>query len=731
MGNPKEHNDIYAACLEAAIAFGAQVAPRLVGRARELMLERAPFAPAESDRVSLIEAERFLALRQDIFCGAYPVALRSEFTSPQTQPTAPAQAFSFESLELMQEDQVDETVEVLRGQQAVLAAVESELAVLNALISAAQGHRVVTASANPFRPDAWVRALRGATMECRIPPVIRARWLHALCEALGPELARGYRLLCDLLRRHGVAAASFVVNAAGATPGRAPEPPQRRVVPGPARAAAPQAPVLNVHDLRRFLTGNSDAAPAQSAASAPPSPPDHPMTVPWAFEALQEIKGADDVLHRMQQRRASGRVGAPGQAGDGAALTPSQALGQEVVRVMIENMTADPRLPAPVRQAILDLQPALLRLVVNDPRFFRDKDHPTRRLLSEITERSLAWPSPDRPGFAGFFGPVREAVDALANVRMDTAEPFEVALDSLEQAWAHEEARARQQRAKAAQALIRAEKRNMIALAIADELKQRPDVLAAPPQIRRFVAGPWSQVIAAARMREGGGADARAYTDIINDLIWTTQPRLAAENRARLARLAPAVMASLQAGLASIDYPMADTHRLLEYVAGLHQIALAAQVPPPQPLARDELDARIDQTSREMWLQPQEARDSGLMEWEPLTTASAPGRLDGRGVTAAGDRPDAVALERLHTGVWVDLLLDGTWSRWRLAWAGSHSLLFMFTDGDGRSRSMTRATLAQMIADGAVRLVADQPVLSGALDAVASRALRNTMDTTR
>jgi len=95
--------------------------------------------------------------------------------------------------------------------------------------------------------------------------------------------------------------------------------------------------------------------------------------------------------------------------------------------------------------------------------------------------------------------------------------------------------------------------------------------------------------------------------------------------------------------------------------------------------------------------------------------------------TAESDR--TLGVSRFHAGVWVDLRLDGSWSRWRLGWVSSHSLLFMFTDGGGGSRSMTRSTLEHLIAQGAVRLVAEQSVLAGALDAVATRALRNTMDT--
>lgn len=725
MSQGHEQDSAYAACVTAAVEYGARAAPRLVHGAGELMARRAAALRDEADRQAESEAGRFLKLREELFVAAWPMCLQTEFASSQPEENRATQGLSFESLELMQEDQVDETVEVVRGQQLVLSEVEADLAALNSLISAARGRKVVSASDNPFLPDAWVRALRSATQECRVPPAIRARWLHSLCETLGPELARCYRELADLLRRRGITAASFAVSATGAT--AAPVPAPARPTPAPAAArpqAAPPVPVLNLRDLRRLLTGEGE--PRQpwrqpEGGKDDVATQDHALTVPWAYEALQEMKGVDQVMQRMRERRAA----------DAGTVTPAQALSQEVVRVMVENITRDLRLPAPVRQAVLELEPALLRLAQSDPRFFRDKDHPTRRFLAETTERSLAWPSPDQPGFARFFKPVREAVDALGTVLVDSGEPFELALQSMHEAWAQEEARSREHRARAAQALIRAEKRNLLALGIADELRARADVVAAPAEVRRFVTGPWSQVIAAARMREDGAADAQAYEALVNDLIWSTQPRLAAENRVRLARLVPPLLATLRRGLVSIEYGAAGMQRFFEYLADLHQMALR---PPtasaPVPIARAELDAQLDRQTEEVWLEPAEARDSGLMDFaslRPLTSQSAP-PLGANAGAAAGAAPSN--LESLKAGMWVDLLLDGAWSRWRLAWVSSHSLLFMFTDGSGGSRSMTRGTLEQLIAQGGVRVVAAQPVLDEALDAVATQALRNTMDTT-
>jgi hypothetical protein len=65
--------------------------------------------------------------------------------------------------------------------------------------------------------------------------------------------------------------------------------------------------------------------------------------------------------------------------------------------------------------------------------------------------------------------------------------------------------------------------------------------------------------------------------------------------------------------------------------------------------------------------------------------------------------------------------------RWQLAWASWHSLLFMFTDGAGKYKSMTRSMLDKMAAVGALRLMS-QTVLEDALDAVAQMATRNSMD---
>ncbi len=143
----------------------------------------------------------------------YPQALLAEFAQAiaGNADKEAAGGLSFDALELMGDDQIQESVEVARAQQATLLAVEGELGELNALICAAQGLKSVQAERNPLRPDIYVRGLRSVLADTGVPVPVRMRWLSHLGEALGPALARDYVHLSDMLRDQGVVAAGFNV----------------------------------------------------------------------------------------------------------------------------------------------------------------------------------------------------------------------------------------------------------------------------------------------------------------------------------------------------------------------------------------------------------------------------------------------------------------------------------------------------------------------------------------
>ncbi|HTH80547.1 MAG TPA: DUF1631 family protein, partial [Ramlibacter sp.] len=346
-GTAPTYQALYRACMKEAAAQGRTLMQRLAVRATDAMRRRAAAAPDEIERQLLLEAVRRLMSHETALCEAYPQALLAEFAQAIAGDARKAPTLSFDSLELMGDDQMRENVELLRMQQAVDSQVEGELAELNALISAVQGLKSVQPDRNPLRPAVYVRSVRTAVMQSPIPGPMRSRWLLHLGEALGPELARVYTELADWMRAQGVTQARYVATPSAETAGATP----------------PVSPLLNLRELRRLVTGEFDESGKPESGR-----PDFSKTMPAAVDALENMKQVDEVVERMKARQAADANALA--EGRQPAREPAQLLAQEVVRLMMDTIAADTRLLAPVQQCVRDLEPALLRLALDDPRFF-------------------------------------------------------------------------------------------------------------------------------------------------------------------------------------------------------------------------------------------------------------------------------------------------------------------------------------------------------------------------
>jgi hypothetical protein len=746
------HEAPFRACIGEAAQRGRLLMESMVQGARQSLPQRIALANDVREREVQQEALRLLPQFEAALRESYPQALLAEFAQAiagNTDKEAPS-GLSFDALELMGDDQIQESVEIARAQQATLLAVEGDLGELNALICAAQGLKTVQAERNPLRPDVYVRGLRSVLANTGVPAPVRMRWLSHMGEALGPALARDYVHLSDMLRDKGVVAAGFNVIVQQETPSAARA--LAAVADGAGTPAAQHRPetLLTVRQLRRLLSGELDAGgnsfdekfTREFEGDGREQPhADFSPTVPAAFEALQEMKQVDVVMQRLAQRK-------PGAEGDTlreqlrAKASTGQALGLEVVSLMLDNIANDARLLPQVQAVVRELEPALMRLAMIDPRFFSDKRHPARRFLDLLIQKSLAWQSADTAGFDGFIDPARQAVQALVATQIEGAEPFAYALNTLEESWAEQQKRERRKREKAVRALLQAEQRNLLAEKIAKDLRRRAETAGAPRGIVYFVTGPWAQVIAQARLLDSSGqVDPGGYEDLVTDLLWSSIPAVASANPARLARLIPGLLARLREGLESIGFSRSKAARFFDELVALH--ARASQ--PAAPLddsPRGRLEAQFREADEAgLWLAPSEQHQSGFMETQaphtdkPLFEMTQPAFGDTllEGVAKAEPATPAAAQPQsleLAPGAWVELRLDDVWTRTQLTWASPHGTLFMFTQADGVNHSMTRQSIDRLFAGGNLRVLAQQAVVEGALDAVAQAALRNSVDFT-
>ena len=713
-------------------------------------------------------------------------------------------SISFDDLELMGDNQVQETLDGARLQQTLSQGCAFELAGFSARLSAAQGFHKMQADKNPLRPEVIASALLKALRHSPMDTASQSRLLVHGALLISNELQTLYITLNDLLAGHGVAPAAYGVLTT--PPGKSREGFAQAVVgesnrsdaaaiagardtgnrlPSAAKGLLPAEPdgsvvnaeqVLTLDRLHRLMVGeyNDSFSPHQPRPSrfdfddVPRNEFSH--TVPAAMHVLAELKQHGLALNQDKGDRPEPL--APVALIREHLKTDAKSLGQsvaiEVVGLMIEQLTNDYRLLAPIKQIIANAEPAFLRLAVTDPRFFSDKTHPARRLLDVITTRSLAYSSEEAHGFAGFMLDLHEVAVLLTEEHASDAEHFAALLQDFEQRQLHRSRQADETRARAIDAMRQAEERNVLAGKIAAEIRIRPGFIASSPVVAAFLMGPWSQVMAKEWLSDqasGAHGSSAVFSLALENILRSVNGVDgvdAARQRRWLAGAMPSLLENLHAGLLTIDYPPGSAKEFFGHLDCIHRLALTPSQAETLPgNETDELSAAQtrretlekafeagDSTDSYHWLAPLEAAQSGFMDFDE---ASGAGHSSSRmnfqatqvqtrdaaapaspvdGTLVAADEVAAAPAEAipLKPGDWVELLSDMQWLRAQLTWISPQNTIFMFTSGGGRSHSMTSRVLSDLLRLNLVKVVNQHNVLDGALDSVAATAIRNSVD---
>lgn len=690
------------ALLQEAAGQGLNLMDDLLREARDAVQRQIDQTRDLFERDQWARSVSALALAGPQLRASYPQALREAFDrevgdnpTTTTFDTGPS-TIGFDQLELMDEQQVQERISAVRGLQQVLLAAEAELAELNTLVSALLGFDRVQAERNPFRPEVYVDALQGLINEQPADTATRSRWLQVLMPLLGKHLRPVYQGLLRHLRQQRVQPARYAINR-----------------------------------------GVSAGAPASVHLPSAGAGPALEMSMGVARRAGGSSPGASHVpSSRLTVQQLHGLVSGS------AAVQDAGQLAQEVVNLVIAAIAGDPRMLPPVLRLIHQLEPALLALARSDLNIFHDKQHPARQLLEEIAQRSFAYDSEQALGFDTFMGQLRQALELIDPARATSAAPFAAALAQLRRQWAQaSEAQQAQQKA-AVRALQQAEQRNQLARQIADTIRAQPDTVFVPDVVMDFACGPWAQVMAQAQLEGRAGKPGEPdYVALLEDLCWSVRADQTRQQPAQLVKLIPRLVQGLREGLEHIRYPADQTQLFLDQLFALHQgqrvervAPRAAQAAQPQP-----------------WLAPQEAAESGFMDdlgseepgSEPADfPATVPAELpsefpatepmsleDIEAITAAAraQPAQALALEQLTLGDWVELLVTDHWTRLQLAWINPNATLCLFSSAGGANHSMTRRMFDRLVAQGQLRRVAQAPVVDRAFDAVAALAMRNSV----
>jgi hypothetical protein len=441
----------------------------------------------------------------------------------------------------------------------------------------------------------------------------------------------------------------------------------------------------------------------------------------------------------------------------------SQAVGLDLVRTLVSQVASDPLLLGPVRESVVALEPALLRLAMANPRFFNEDEHPARRLIESVAQRSFKFNDEFAPEFDSFFQPVQSAFNELNATATRDPQPFADVLTELRQGWEAQDQKELALQDNSLQSIRYAEERQAMADQIAWDLSQRPDVDNAPGVILDFLYGPWSLVIASAKLNEPDEADPGGYRKVVSNLLWSVKKEVTLKRPKELFAMVPGMLATLHAGLDMLGKTREETKPFFDALMRLHQPVLGLRrariradashsgLPPmensgampledvPSSMSMD-LDETLPATPEQRkpkpraqpWLGKRELEAAGFEDTMPTdygdlieTQVQARASEDDSQAAALAEEGEledinaAATLVGLHEGDWVDLYSHREWLRAQLIWASSKGTLFMFVSRGGRPHSMTKRSCERLIASRLLRPVnTQQGVVQKALQAM-------------
>lgn len=721
---------VFRACVASAVQDGETIMGQLIQSTRLHLVEAGEKAKGIQERLRLEEALRALDAQESALLRSYPMALQETFLDATPErPAAPLvdSGIDFGELSLVDDSAVSEQVELARARQIATHATDAALTELNTLISAAQGLPNVQPERNPLRPENYIRALQRAMDESQVDAPTRQIWMERMRELLGTQLVGTYQRVTQRLRDHGITPVGYMVvpvnarsrgtaNGVGATNASRYGQPTDAAPIGRDHAMDPQAEGLLTVELLRQMLGTS-AAHLGGAGNAlvPPSVYGMPQRAGAApapgtsqyAQAMDDVQQLEQLLSQLSQVAPMDGAGAATVPMTNWAATPSvpAPLGQGgvVLGRMMQHIAQDQRLPNGVRSAVARLEPVLGALVATDTTFFSDDQHPARRFLDELTQRSLQFKDEKSGGFSRYMQLVNAAVLHLTTTHGVQARHFDKVLSTLESAWMAQSPRATSEPEPDAvmhddaPASAHSQFRD-----IARRFGKLADAHHAPVAIREFLLGPWARVVAQ------HGDDAR-FLAIVPPLLACAQATHSAEQARELMPLMEGMLSTLRDGLFRIEHPEEDILVIVQRVAGLqHALAQRAALSPSGDMEEQfngEVDILLDEPEP-VAVQEETVPESEVAEVVEVVEAVVVEAVHKPAEVAPHPESGERAQPTYAVGDWFILSTGQREVRTQLTWCSANQSLFLFTAEDASTQSMTRRMLDKLSAQGQLRKIA-------------------------
>ncbi|OGB28441.1 MAG: hypothetical protein A3F78_00415 [Burkholderiales bacterium RIFCSPLOWO2_12_FULL_61_40] len=654
---------------------------------------------------------------------------------PQSRPFALNDDMDGLTLSLIDVQEVERILLVDRVAQRFSAHYDAVVSPLTQRLGVLLGLDSASLSNNPFRPEVFVRAFLLAWEKCDWDNQVTEDLLSALDPAHCMDLAPLYVELNTMLVSAGVQAQAAyrikksdgtVTGYGGLGPASAPAPPAQQeagpntgtpsvglgaLEPDGARSAwGVLAPVGRsmAAQARHFLQRIGFATFANPGDHGPVPAPLAPVDSEfmgylgglqagsWASVQSSGFDESDLEQHNILRHLRSR---------DEVRRAPELDRGTvDALAEIFDYVFADQAIPLQMKFVIGRLQIPVLKAAMIDRDFFLSDAHPARRLVDTLACASVAW-APEKGEHDPLYVQIERTVQRVLTEFEDDIAVFSDLLREFTEFLFETEQQVQGRIAPVASHEQVGETYEQ-ALAHVDEviharIRALPPELPLAPFLAPFLTTQWREVLARAWLGvESEPAQWESALAAMDQLIWSTQPKIKSEERRQLVAVLPELVRTLNGALDGIECHGEVRETFTRRLISTHMLAIRMT----QPAALDSASAALDASE-------------GQQAMSELDQRRADKRI---GAVDAFD--DMV--QTFTRGLWFDFMEDpATQHRCLLSWVSPLRTRLLFTNREGFEAFVrSEREVAALLRRGLLKVVDQEPIVSRAIGRILSDA---------
>lgn len=726
-----------------------QALQSLFDNADDTLFEMADRATSNAEQNAFFEAMRDLRLkRKNIERGFLQKVFEAfanlnQYQIGRSQPAL--DAVTFESLSLVQNDELEETVAL----DAMVAKVVSRDGIalghlntrLNAVIS-----KKLDDKTNP------------------LGPALLSEYFLDACSSLGVEI-KVKLIILKLFEKYVLggsdvlyAEANQVLVAAGVLPELKSAPPRRQSRPASSvshshshshSADEEGIPLLAgsdesvqevfsaLQDLLLQVRGTAMPRRAQVTDALPISSNDLMRLLSHMQQRAPAQVSLDDFDLRGQLEQLLARASV--KSGKARVVGEVDEDVINLVSMLFEFILDDRTLPDSLKALIGRLQIPMLKVAVLDKTFFSRGSHPARRLLNEVASAALGWGEQDVSQRDSLYQKIEQVVQRLLNDFTDDPAIFSELLAEFMAFTGDERRRSELLEQRTRDAEEGSAKAELARREVEQALNERLLGKTLPEVVVRLLQEAWSNVLMLTCLKHGvGSPEWQAALQTMDDLVWSVESHEDPEARLRLLELVPGLLKALREGMVSAAFDPFSTSEFFSQLEVLHVQAFQRfkrAAPEADTFTESEGEQAGIQADDDMpllELPPAEEDDApAMIEVVEEIVLLAPGQLrpEEPEVTLHEDDEALQQVNNLRVGSWVEFQEDEEHKlRCKLAAIIKPTGKYVFVNRTGmKVLEKTRTGLAVEFRRNAIRLLDDALLFDRALESVIGnlRRLKN------